>query len=95
MHNSGDTSYTTRWKNCIKTWNERLGRTSTPAKVSTPANVRNYGTSYNSNITPRQTNYNSTPAGTVLNSVQTGLEATDSMMRGVNSIRSGLKGLGF
>ena len=95
MHNSGNTSYTSAWKQAIKNWNDRLGRTSTPERVSTPANVRNYNSSYSTTTTPSQTNYNSTPAGNVLNSVQSGIQSTDNMIKGVNSIRSGLKGLGF
>lgn len=95
MHNSGYTSYDTRWKQSIKNWNDRLGRTSTPEKVSTPTNVKKYESSYNTNSSSAQTNNNSNPLGNTINTFDNGIKQTDAMIKNINSIKSGLKGLGF
>ena len=49
----------------------------------------------NTNSGSAQPSYNPTPTSNVLNSVQSGVQKTDTMIKNINSIKNGLKGLGF
>ena len=86
MQQSGSTGYTSSWKQAIKGWNDRLGRSSASAKTSTPSNSVDYSSSSNTNsLSPE----------TVLDTVNDGVEGVNSFMRGIRDIRSGLKDLGL
>ena len=87
MQQSGDTSYTSAWEQAIKYWNERLGRSSSPAKKSTPSNSVDYSSSSSST--------DALSPSTVLDTVNEGVQGVNSLMRGIRDVKSGLKGLGF
>lgn len=85
-------------KNILAIYEKQLGTGSTNKGYpnnSVPTAAPSTNASYNTNSSSVAPNYNPTATNGVFNSIQSGINTTDTMIKNVNSIKSGLRSLGF